>query len=392
MNFEDLEHWAITHCPKQRYAHRLCNAIKRKHVARYSMKQADIQAVEANISEPCEILKRYEQPWSKDYQRVVKQIEEQLAAYKRLDWEEQLSFIKSDMLFCRYAYGFMPDEYIAYQLKEKTPAQRKTYLSDRDRLSLIYQVNDMVDMDVVRNKNLTYHAYPRQYGRAAVSITKDQDLAQFQAFVKDHPVFVQKNVRKNCGQGVKLVDFSACAMSGEAYFKQLRAEDEFLLEELIRQSKTMSKLNASSVNTVRCVTLMSEQGVVVDHCFLKVGRNHSFLDNGAAGGLLVGIDHRCGKLDTHGYSELLEVFEQHPDSKVTFLGYQLPQWDQLLCLAKELAASLPTVRFVGWDLAHTDAGWILVEGNGRSQVIGPQLLYGTGYKQHFSDVLKVDIA
>jgi hypothetical protein len=42
-------------------------------------------------------------------------------------------------------------------------------------------------------------------------------------------------------------------------------------------------------------------------------------------------------------------------------------------LTKELALILPTNRFTGWDLALTDNGWVLVEGNSNAQLNYHQL-------------------
>ena len=41
--------------------------------------------------------------------------------------------------------------------------------------------------------------------------------------------------------------------------------------------------------------------------------------------------------------------------------------EQALELGRKLAPITPRVRYVGWDLAHTDKGWIVVEGNFASQ-------------------------
>ena len=40
-----------------------------------------------------------------------------------------------------------------------------------------------------------------------------------------------------------------------------------------------------------------------------------------------------------------------------------------VALAKELAGVIGTNHYVGWDLALTDKGWVMVEGNPRGQFI-----------------------
>ena len=41
---------------------------------------------------------------------------------------------------------------------------------------------------------------------------------------------------------------------------------------------------------------------------------------------------------------------------------------------------MPSVKYIGWDFAHTDDGWVIIEGNGRSQMIGPQTVFKRGIK------------
>lgn len=389
MNIEPIENWMITHCPNNKTVKHIFSYLKSKHISRHKMKKNDVDAVDSGRIKKEIILKKYEKKWYRYDKKVKKHISEELVLYRRENSEKEI--LTRDILYCKYAYGFNPDEYFMYNLKNKSPVERKKFISDKDRLEFIYKVNDIIDMDVVRNKNLTYKNFQKFYQRKALCITKNTELKDFINFVKNTPIFVQKNVRKNCGQGVKLIDFNKMGSTYKDYFQYLKKTDEYILEELIIQSNTMSNLNDSSVNTVRCVTLVTDKGVLIDHCFLKVGRNHSFLDNGAAGGLLIGIDKNSGMLNTDAYNEFNEVFVQHPDSHIIFKGYQLPEWQGLLDTATALAEKCPTVRFVGWDLAHTDNGWILVEGNGRSQLIGPQLLYDLGLKSHLSKTMNIQL-
>ena len=89
---------------------------------------------------------------------------------------------------------------------------------------------------------------------------------------------------------------------------------------------------------------------------------------------MVGIDKKYGKLNTDGYDELNVRYVTHPDSGVNLKGYQLPDWEQLIHMCVEMSGQMPTVKYIGWDLAYTDRGWIVIEGNGMSQIIGPQIV------------------
>ena len=60
----------------------------------------------------------------------------------------------------------------------------------------------------------------------------------------------------------------------------------------------------------------------------------------------------------------LERVPTHPDSGRTLEGAALPLWDQVRELALRAAEAFPEVTVVGWDIAPTAQGAVVVEGNG----------------------------
>lgn len=320
-------------------------------------------------------------------EQVQKKLDDYLSLIKA-DKEEDISDSKTDILFCCFAYGFMPDEYFVYELQNKTGKDRKSYISDRDRYLLVYRMNDIIDMDIYLDKFRTYQHFKQYYKRDAVGINKKSDKTQFLDFIKKHPVFVQKNVSLSRGKSVALVDINNVKYGPEEYFRRLMSEGKFILEERVVQSSAMSKLNPSSVNTVRCITFNTPDGVKIGPCFMKVGQGNSFIDNGGAGGILVGIDNETGVLNTDGYDEFLNQYKVHPDTKITFQKYQLPEWDGLITLAKEISQITPSVKYIGWDFSHTEKGWIVIEGNASGQMIGPQIVWKKGMKEEICKLLE----
>ena len=283
-----------------------------------------------------------------------------------------LDELKTDMLFCLFAYGFTFNEYVCYQFEGKSREERLAFLSDRDSLLLGYDMNDIDDMMIFSDKMNTYHKFQSSFGREAISLSSQSDYDAYVSYIGKHRQFVKKNVFQSCGRSIELIDVDADPRSEQQLFADLIAEGKVILEELVQQSSEMSAFNASSVNTVRCITLNTKNGIHIPYCFMKIGRKGAFVDNGGAGGILVGIDSKTGVMNTDGVDEYGIRYEAHPDSGVVFRGYQLPGWDQMLDMCRKLSAELDTVRLIGWDTACTDRGWIIIEGNALTEVIGPQ--------------------
>ena len=52
-----------------------------------------------------------------------------------------------------------------------------------------------------------------------------------------------------------------------------------------------------------------------------------------------------------------------------------------------MSITMPTVEYIGWDLAHTDNGWVVIEGNGGGQFIGPQIVWKRGFKNEIEKLI-----
>ncbi len=83
---------------------------------------------------------------------------------------------------------------------------------------------------------------------------------------------------------------------------------------------------------------------------------------------MASIDSETGILRTNGIDESNNEYARHPDTGIPIKGFKIPQWEEAVDLAKKLACVVPTNRYIGWDLALTDHGWVMVEGNSSAQM------------------------
>ena len=283
------------------------------------------------------------------------------------------------MDFCRIAYGFLPSEYCAFELENKGPSERKKYMSDIDTYIFGYTVNDISFLQKVIDKGQSVRVFGYLFGRDYVVISRKSDYTAFKTFIDKHPV--KKYTNSSMGRNIEKVDIRDIEGSDYDYFSSVISKGKFLLEELVIQNEYMSRFNKTSVNTIRCMTFKTKHGVITPYCFMRTGREGSFVDNGGSGGLVIGVDPATGIVNSDGYDEYNHRYIEHPDSGVTFKGAQLPEWSQMLELCKGAAEKVPDMGFLSFDMAYTDEGWKLIEVNGIGQLIGPQMVYKRGIKE-----------
>ncbi|MCB0472537.1 MAG: hexapeptide transferase, partial [Flavobacteriaceae bacterium] len=119
------------------------------------------------------------------------------------------------------------------------------------------------------------------------------------------------------------------------------------------------------LNTVRIITqLNAEDKVDIIGSRLRITVN-SAVDNLAAGNIAAPIDPDSGVVTGPGvYSDITkEDEEKHPVTGVPIIGFKIPFWNETLAMVKEAALLHKENRSIGWDVAITDEGPELIEGN-----------------------------
>ncbi|MGC9550987.1 sugar-transfer associated ATP-grasp domain-containing protein [Vibrio metoecus] len=146
----------------------------------------------------------------------------------------------------------------------------------------------------------------------------------------------------------------------------LSLDGDYVVEEGIEQHAEILKVYEQSVNTLRAVTLRKKNGQVeLLAVTLRMGINGRKIDNSSAGGRLIGIDLVSGgplkSYATYEYGE--ERFTHHPDSGFLFSELNIPNWKNIKSGIIDSARKLENANLIGWDVAITNEGFLMIEAN-----------------------------
>ena len=163
-----------------------------------------------------------------------------------------------------------------------------------------------------------------------------------------------------------------------------RLRGRCLFQQRIDQHPLMSQLNGSSVNTMRLISFSSDGQANVLHGVLRIGVPPGNVDNWAAGGLIVSIDLECGVLRGDGFFKPGTGGRTpvHPDSGKRFDGFELPHFAAAMAMVKRLHEYLPHIHSIGWDVAISADGPLIVEGNDDWDA-GCLMILKQGFRQEF---------
>ena len=137
-----------------------------------------------------------------------------------------------------------------------------------------------------------------------------------------------------------------------------------LIEEVVIQCKKMNDLYPHSINTVRIITVNRYDGKVkVVAAYQRIGNNGRIVDNYNGGGMVVPINEQTGIIEYPAVDKLKNIYYKHPITNTDIVGFKIPMYKEAVNLAKKAAKVVKEIRYVGWDIAITDKGPVIIEGN-----------------------------
>ena len=164
--------------------------------------------------------------------------------------------------------------------------------------------------------------------------------------------------------------------------------NDYIFQEYICQHRDLQSFHPKSVNTIRIITYLRENGeVVILSSVLRMGSNDSFVDNVSSGGCTCGIEDD-GRLKPIGYSNELYKIKAHPNGE-TFIGKVVPSFKEVQSNATALHYSFPYFAILAWDFAIDENGKpVLIEVNMKNASIDfMQLNNGPLFGEYTEEVL-----
>ena len=298
------------------------------------------------------------------FKKEFKEAKETYIAPNRHNDTEYLKKTAKGIVIAHICYHMNADEYFLYDFEHQDYWQRWEWLADRDRMDLLVERFGESVFAELTDKSYFYQLAHPYFRRDLCFIGKDHSSDDFLKFTESHPRFIIKPIDGSLGANTFVATIGSKEEAADFYKKQLE-KGSWVVEELVVQCKETAEWNESSVNTMRVPSFRTKDGVHILQPFFRTGRKGSVVDNAGHGGIFAVFDADSGMITTDGVDEHGGRFECHPDSGKKFKGWQIPHWEELKALVKEVHHSLPEHhRYVGFDFAlDKDYQWILIEGN-----------------------------
>jgi Sugar-transfer associated ATP-grasp len=183
------------------------------------------------------------------------------------------------------------------------------------------------------------------------------------------------------GKGIRWAKFAqglfyvgaAKGVTYEQLLERLRSQArEYVVHKREHNHPVLARFGTPALSTARMTTCLNEDGtpeLVVSYLRIALQKD-AIVDNIAAGGLIAAIDPASGHLKEGMVGKHAQRMATHPLSGASIEGTQLPFWGE----AKDLVIRAHTgfknrYTCIAWDVAFTETGAILIEGNTKPCII-----------------------
>lgn len=292
-----------------------------------------------------------------NYRRYFKKLKviaiEEDKSYLYLTYDTIRSVIK---------YGIGLSDYLNYKFYERNIEERKEYVGIKLQDKFYEKVSPSQYKKRYTVKPLFLKEF-KEYTKRAFCYPKDDSYAKFLKFTNKNKVFVEKPIDGSGGSGVKKV-FLKNIPNLKEYYNYLKTNNCFI-EELIIQHPDLSKLCKESINTIRIMTFNDQGNPTILWAGLRIGNGINAVDNFHESGMGCAIDLDTGKLTSNAYDKDGKIFKQHPKTGITFKGFQIPYFKEAIAMTKKAALESDKIKVVGWDVAISPNGPVIIEGNRR---------------------------
>ena len=266
-----------------------------------------------------------------------------------------------DMLYCGLFKNIGYLDYFIFGFAGKPKSKRKTYMTYNHNTSLFKMVDDEKLSYLLKDK-LAFNKHYKDYIGRNFFDPKEGDLEEFKKFVSDNKELFIKPADSFGGLGIYKPVLINDETNVEELYDYLK-NNHLFLEGLIKQNEKMASLNPTSINTVRIVTLVVDNKPHFMYAVLRMGVNGMLVDNSSSGGLNTVLDENGRIAKACFCDKTLSYYTVHPTTNMNLVGFEVPMFKQAVDLCLKAAMVEPSLGYIGWDIAISDSGPVIVEAN-----------------------------
>ncbi len=268
-----------------------------------------------------------------------------------------------DILGSSLRYNISVLDYFYFRFFEiDDPVKRRTFAGTGFLYEYQLKMNPLKKREVLEDKILFLKRYQPFVQRKFLPLNGVTNETVTEILNNPSGKLVVKGSKGQVGAEVQVLN--ASDFTSDSLVRYMIGHRFDLMEEYVVQHSQLMELSPSGLNTIRIFTQIEGKELTILGARLRITINSS-VDNMAAGNIAAPIDIATGIVFGPGvFSDITkDDVEVHPITGVSVSGFQVPFWKETLAMMQEIAFHAPENRSVGWDIAISEKGPEVIEGN-----------------------------
>lgn len=287
-------------------------------------------------------------------------------------------------------FGFSSNDFDNYCLSERKiyevindfiPYYRRKKIRGNDKSPSVEILQNKYETLKILHKNMIPTTIPRYLivNGVMYRLTGNIEVANITSTIVAGD-YVIKPTSLRWGEGVTflLIDKSLNILKDPEIQSSIDAFRVLLIEDRVINHLEMERLSSFSLNTLRIVTIrLKSDNIIVAFACVRFSSTDAKIDNWSSGGYAANIDISTGVAQC-AVKKNTKVLDSY--NKVTE-GFVVPFFEDAKQIALNAHELFKDMKSIGWDIAITPNGVLIIEGNDDWDVILPQKLLQKGIKK-----------
>ncbi len=268
-------------------------------------------------------------------------------------------YIKCSMIWNFLTQGTGYTDYFRGNFIELSKEEKKTFATAKRFYRLIEYMNDE-QYSIVLGDKLIFNEIFKEYLKRDFINLRKSSVEDFEKFLSDKTTVFAKETNGECGHGISKIIVSEIEDT-KALYNKLVENNQLLVEDAIIQHDDLNQINPNVVNSFRIVTVYKDGKAHVISNALRINQDETDVI-GCTNDLYFSLGED-GKIDSNVIDDYAEVYDTHPLTGKKFSDVCINGVKEAFEMVEEAHLRLPQVRYIGWDIAFSVNGPVMVEGN-----------------------------
>ena len=270
---------------------------------------------------------------------------------------------------------------------ELTSAEKDTFFTARSFYKFVNTINPH-EYEAIFHDKLVFNAVFAKYLKREYINLRTCSTEELERFLSGKDIVFAKPPTGEGGHDIEKIEVASIEDIA-AFHSECAQKGLWLLEEAIIQHKDLNEINPNVVNSFRIVTLVKDGVPHIVGTALRVNQDETQII-GCTNDLYFGLK-ADGTIDGNVVDDYGKIWKNHPLTGKPFSEVKISGVAEAFELVKQAALEVPEMPYIGWDVAFSVNGPLIVEGNeypgyGLIQFY-KQRFERTGHKKTVEDIL-----